>query len=99
MRGEGYAAHNLGRAYLDLGRSDEAVSDFQSALAVRQAAGERHGQAVTLLFLGRVYRRIGKIEDARRCWGNAQAIFEDLGDEARMTEIRVELMSLSVPTA
>ena len=31
--------------------------------------------------------------------GNAQAIFEDLGDEARMTEIRVELMSLSVPTA
>ena len=99
LRGEGYAAHNLGRAYLDLGRSDEAVSDFQSALAVRQAAGERHGQAVTLLFLGRVYRRIGKIEDARRCWGNAQAIFEDLGDEARMTEIRVELMSLSVPTA
>jgi hypothetical protein len=54
---------------------------------------------VTLLFLGRVYRRIGKIEDARRCWGIAQAIFEDLGDEARMTEIRVELMSLSVPTA
>ena len=99
LRGEGYAAHNLGRAYLDLGRSDEAVSDFQSALAVRQAAGERHGQAVTLLFLGRVYRRIGKIEDARRCWGNAQAIFEDLGDEARMTEIRAELMSLSVPTA
>ena len=99
LRGEGYAAHNLGRAYLDLGRSDEAVSDFQSALAVRQAAGERHGQAVTLLFLGRAYRRIGKIEDARRCWGNAQAIFEDLGDEAWMTEIRVELMSLSVPTA
>ncbi len=99
LRGEGYAAHNLGRAYLDLGRSDEAVSDFQSALAARQAAGERHGQAVTLLFLGRVYRRIGNIEDARRCWGNAQAIFEDLGDEARMTEIRVELMSLSVPTA
>ena len=49
----------------------------------RQAAGERHGQAVTLLFLGRVYRRIGNIEDARRCWGNAQAIFEDLGDEVR----------------
>jgi DNA-binding SARP family transcriptional activator len=99
LRGEGYAAHNLGRAYLDLGRSDEAVSDFQSALAARQAAGERYGQAVTLLFLGRVHRRIGKIEDARRCWGNAQAIFEDLCDEARMTEIRVELMSLSVPTA
>ncbi len=97
LRGEGYAAHNLGRAYLNLGRSDEAVSDFQSALAIRRAAGERDHQAVTLLFLGRAYRRIGKTEDTRRCWGDAQEIFEDLGDETRIGEIRAELMSLSVP--
>ena len=45
LRGEGSVAHNLGRAYMDLGRPDEAVRYFLSALHIRQAAGERHGQA------------------------------------------------------
>jgi DNA-binding SARP family transcriptional activator/Flp pilus assembly protein TadD len=97
LRGEGYAAHNLGRACLDLGRPDEAVRDFRSALDIRQAAGERNGQAMTLLFLGRAYRRTGRIDDARQSLGHAQAIFEDLADDARVAETRAELMSIGVP--
>ena len=93
--GEGYALHNLGQAYLGLGRLDEAQRQLRAALAIRQASGERHIQAITLLFLGRAQARMGRRAEALRSWTEASAIFEELNDEALAAETRAELVTLS----
>jgi DNA-binding SARP family transcriptional activator len=91
LRGEGYAAHNLGRAYLGLGRFSQAITFFGQALDIRQRAGDRHSQAMTLLYLGQAQRRAGDEESARRSWTHALTIFTGLDDEEGAAQVRSEL--------
>jgi tetratricopeptide (TPR) repeat protein len=91
LRGEGYAAHNLGRGYLGLGRAGEAVTFFGQALDIRQRAGDRHSQAMSLLYLGRAQRQAGQVENARTSWTEAVTIFTELEDEDGVAQVRPEL--------
>jgi tetratricopeptide (TPR) repeat protein len=98
-RGEGYALHNLGQAHLGLAQYQEALDHFRRALAVRRAIGQRHDQAVTLLFIGRAQARMGRLAEARQSWTEASALFDELEDEAQAVQTRAELATLNVATA
>jgi DNA-binding SARP family transcriptional activator len=96
LRGEGYAAHNLGRAYLGLGRSGEAATYFGQALDIRQRAGDRYSEAMTLLYLGRAQRRSGDVANARKSWTDALSIFTELDDHDAdgAAQVRTELATI-----
>jgi DNA-binding SARP family transcriptional activator len=93
--GVGYALHNLGRCYLLLSRDEEALDCLQHALVVHRANGDRHGEALTLRFLGTAQARTGALADAQESWTRAAAIFDDLGDAAQAAEIRAEQVGSS----
>jgi DNA-binding SARP family transcriptional activator/tetratricopeptide (TPR) repeat protein len=89
--GTGYSLYWLGRCHASLGRDAEALEYAQQALASHRAAGNRQRQAVTLSFLGQVQARNDRADEARESLFQAAAIFDDLGDTAQATQVRVEL--------
>jgi hypothetical protein len=46
-RDEGFALNNLGETYWPAGAPDQAITQYRLALSVRQAAGDRDGEATT----------------------------------------------------
>ncbi len=84
------------RALVYAARGDLAAAELTIAGAVRQsrrlAAAYEHGR--TLLVAGRIYRRATRKDAARRSFGRAAAIFEQLGmvmwaQQARAEQARV----------
>ncbi|MFL6233032.1 MAG: CHAT domain-containing protein [Thermoanaerobaculia bacterium] len=75
---EAVTLNALGLLAKDAGHPAAALEPLQSALALREP-GSR-GQAVTLNTLGVAYRLLGRLEDARRAYQEALAIFRRLGD-------------------
>ena len=59
---EGLAEMNLGVARAGLGQVEEARADFQKALEIRRAIGDRMGVAETDLALARLERDDGRLE-------------------------------------
>jgi hypothetical protein len=67
---------------------------LQRALEVRQALGDRLGEAQTLRDLGQARLAGERPAEARQLLTQSFAIFEDLGDEAQLSAIRRQLASL-----
>ena len=88
--GVGYASYHLGRAHRALGQSQQALDSLQQAWRSHQASGSRHRQAVTLSALAAVQAESGRPDEARRSWGQAAAIFDELGDAAAAARARAE---------
>jgi tetratricopeptide (TPR) repeat protein len=78
------ALSNLGHAHSSLGRADRAVA------CLRQA-GDRHGEAEILRDLGDLSRDAGHVLAARRFWGQALDLMDDLGDAPACADIRGRL--------
>ena len=64
---------------------------FQQALTIRRAVGDRHSQALTLMFLGRAQRHVGDQSAARESWTSARTIFGELGEDEQAAEVLAEL--------
>ncbi|WP_433472115.1 BTAD domain-containing putative transcriptional regulator [Spirillospora sp. CA-142024] len=69
----------LGQAYRDLGRLEEAEDHSRRALSAARAIGNRLGEGFALLNLGKIRNDAGDGAAARRLWGQALGIFEQLG--------------------
>ena len=96
VRLEGYAQYNLGRAHLELGSIAEAVGLLEQALGIHRGAGDKYGEAQDLQQIGIAHIRAGKPEDARIAWRRACEIFESLGDQKQVQELRSHLAELGV---
>ncbi len=90
LDGIGYAMHTLGQCYMSLRRDTDATDCLRQAVISHEAAGNRHRQAVALHTLGTVQARSGLSAEAARSWGQAAAIFDQLGDLARAAQVRAE---------
>ncbi|MFI0366844.1 BTAD domain-containing putative transcriptional regulator [Actinomadura sp. 1N219] len=77
--GRSRALWALGQTYRDLGRLDEAEDHSLRALAVARTIGNRLGEGLALFNLGKIKNDTGDRVAARRLWGQALGIFEQLG--------------------
>ena len=73
------------------GRLDEALADFEQALAQHDAVPLPFDRARTLLVYGAALRRAKRKADARDRLGEAVAAFDELGAEAFVTRAQAEL--------
>lgn len=76
---EAVALANQAEAYASLDADDLAAAAYQEAIVLHELAGNRHGLGRALTGLGRQHAKTGHLADARSCWLQALAIFEDLG--------------------
>jgi DNA-binding SARP family transcriptional activator len=92
--GEGYALHNLGRVHLESGRPEDAIAALAEAHRAHQSSGHLEGQAIALKYLGYARHAAGDDEKARQAWTAALVIFESLGADSDVAEIRSALAAL-----
>jgi DNA-binding SARP family transcriptional activator len=85
---EGDTLSNLGKANADLGRIAEALDYLHQAEETHHAVGDRYGEAVDLKYLGEVHRLGGHTNEAARAWARALTIFETLGNDEQVREVR-----------
>lgn len=69
----------LGRAHRGLGHPTEAEDHSRRALTAARAIGNRLGEGLALFNLGELRNDVGDGATARRLWGQALGIFEQLG--------------------
>jgi tetratricopeptide (TPR) repeat protein len=77
---EGWALHNLGEAYLELQRYEEAIGWYRESLAIFRDTGDRHGEGWALGSLGAAYVGLRRFEEAIGWYLESLAIFRDTGD-------------------
>jgi CHAT domain-containing protein/tetratricopeptide (TPR) repeat protein len=94
--GEASALNALGILAQDAGRSGDALASLRAALALRPP-GTR-GRAVTLATLGVAFRQLGRLEEARRAYEEALAIFRSLGESHEQASSLANLGRLEAAT-
>jgi tetratricopeptide (TPR) repeat protein len=77
---EGRTLTNLGVAYRELRRLEEAVGCHQQALAIFRETGDRYVEGATLTNLGNAYRELRRFAEGVGCYQQALAIFRETGD-------------------
>lgn len=65
-RGEAFALNNLGDAYRELQKFDDAIHSHQQALAICREIGARHDEGVILGNLGNTYHKLRRFDTALR---------------------------------
>ena len=69
--------------YLDAGGPvTEAVKVTAAAVSAARAAGDREAQARALSHLGRLHRRLGRLDEAAGIYQQALTLYADLGEHA-----------------
>ncbi len=86
---------DLGDTYLGMHQVDEAIACLQDSLAIRLSIEDRAGQAATLRRLGNAQRDAGDLRLARGFLAEALRLNEDLGDDAKVAEIRAALSEIA----
>ncbi|MFD7907395.1 ATP-binding protein [Kitasatospora sp. NPDC059747] len=96
--GEAEAYENLGKAYFQSRRLDEAEECHRAALEIRRRTGDRFGEAVSVNALGLLGLRRRRLDEARSCFEAGAAIFADLSERrwaalllSNLAETRCEL--------
>jgi tetratricopeptide (TPR) repeat protein len=79
-RGEGVVLNNLGVAYRQRRRFDEALACHAQALEISTSTGDRHGEGRALNNSGITYRELRRFDDALACHQQAVAICRDISD-------------------
>jgi len=77
---EGRALNNLGGAYGELWRFEEAIGCYRDALVICRETADRHGEGGTLNNLGEAYRQLRRFEEAIGCYQDALVICRETGD-------------------
>ena len=88
---EGHALHNLGIVYMRRHHFDEAIATLEEAVSRHRASGDRGGEARALRSLGTALSETGSPAEARASLTEALRIFEQIGDQAEVSEIRSAL--------
>jgi len=78
-KAEGAHLGNLGAAYHNLGRMEEAIAHYQQALAIAREFGDLWNEGRWLGNLGNVYYRLGRMEEAIDYYQQALAIAREIG--------------------
>jgi DNA-binding SARP family transcriptional activator len=94
-RGSGYTLHSLGRCYFALGRGDEALECLWQAVAIHNASGNRHQEALNLKTLAVMQAELGLHEQARISRARAADIFDELDDHDEAAELRAKHLDMS----
>ena len=81
-RGEGIRLGNLGNAYRDLGRVEQAIKHYQQALAIFREIGDRRGEGNQLGNLGLAYSKQNQPDLARQYLQQALDIFIEIKSPA-----------------
>jgi tetratricopeptide (TPR) repeat protein len=76
--GEGVVLNNLGVAYRQRRRFDEALACHAEALNISESTGDRHGEGRALNSSGITYRDLRQFDDALACHQRALAIYRDI---------------------
>jgi DNA-binding SARP family transcriptional activator/Tfp pilus assembly protein PilF len=92
--GQGYALHNLGRVHLQSGRTADAIASLTEAHRFHQASGDLIGQAIALKYLGQARHAAGDEDAARQAFTAALEIFESLGSDTDVADIKAALAGL-----
>jgi tetratricopeptide (TPR) repeat protein len=69
---------NLGLAYDNLGRVDEALACHQEELRIAQEIGDRISEVYQYWVLGLSYKALGDVEQAQAHLERAAALFEEV---------------------
>lgn len=75
------ALYQEGRALFQAGQLPEALSKFEAALPLFQAAGEREGEAYCLLTMGVIKRNLADYEGAVNAYQAALLLLRELGNQ------------------
>jgi tetratricopeptide (TPR) repeat protein len=79
-RVEGRTLTNLGIAFDELRRFEEAIDCYQQDLTICREVGDRHGEGRTLTNLGNAYADLGRSEEAIDCYQQDITICREVGD-------------------
>jgi tetratricopeptide (TPR) repeat protein len=96
-RWEGAIWDSLGYAHHQRGGYFGAIACYERAIALSRDLADRFNEADTLSRLGDVHHSAGDIGAARRAWGDALCIFDEIEHPDRET-VRAKLRS-PVPVA
>ncbi len=77
-----------GDLYLGIGLNRQAEESYLKAQELSQQANDPEGQATAHTSLGRIYDLLGNRQEAIRHWQQALTSYEQLGDQAKITELR-----------
>lgn len=91
LPGEEYASYNLGCAYQDLGKWDDALHCFQQSSRLSQRMGKAWRQAAALNNQGEISRRQGKLEQAISACQQAGQIWQESGFEEFVGVAKINL--------
>lgn len=64
--------------YADLEQVEQAIDDYEQALAISRESGDRRGEGTALGNLGVAYAVLGQVERAIEFYEQALAIFEEI---------------------
>jgi eukaryotic-like serine/threonine-protein kinase len=73
--------HSMGIAYSDLNKLDEALKNFQDALAIRKKLGLQRGIASTLNEIAYLQDSMGHPEAAQASYKESLAAYQSIGDK------------------
>lgn len=59
-------------------KSAKAIEYYEQALSISREIGDRRGEGADLGNLGLAYSDLGEVEQARTCWQQSLAIFEQI---------------------
>ena len=82
----GTSLHLLGVAYRMLDKSDEALRNFQEALAIRQKTGDKRGIAYSVNEAAVVEESLGKSSLALAHYQQALALRREIGDKRGLVD-------------
>ncbi|MEU5013273.1 BTAD domain-containing putative transcriptional regulator [Streptomyces sp. NPDC021749] len=88
----------LGDALAELGRHDEAVTEYSTALAVCRSHGLHAQRAHTLLSLASALAAVGRPGQARTCAAEGGAALAQLGDPTGEERARAFINRLAAPS-
>ncbi len=77
-----------GDLYLAMGLNRQAEESYLKALEQSQQGNDPEGQATAHTALGRAYDLLGNRQEATRHWQAALTGYDELGDQAKVTELR-----------
>lgn len=73
--------NNLGVAYIDMGRYQQALQSYSDVLAIRREAGDKIGEATTLNNMANVYHFWGRYQPALQTFFEVLAILQEVGNQ------------------
>jgi len=79
---EGQHLGNLGLAYAQTGRMDEAIAHYRRALAIARQSGDRRGEGEHLGNLGSAYLQTGRMDEAIAHFQQALVIAREIDDRS-----------------